>query len=127
MKKENSYWHQGQLLMTTEVAQQAMKKGPEWVKDMEFESERRALYQPIPGQQRIAKIFDTPKECNQAVVEHNKLVDAKRKIKHVLLGNPSGKLCSGYKVFPDGELCSGCRDCIPDRHDDKMDAIRWMV
>lgn len=22
------------------------------------------------------------------------------------------KLCSGYKVFPDGEKCQGCSDCI---------------
>lgn len=22
------------------------------------------------------------------------------------------KLCSGYRVFPDGSKCSGCKDCI---------------
>jgi hypothetical protein len=28
-------------------------------------------------------------------------------------GEP-GKLCSGYRVFPDGEKCGGCKDCEND-------------
>lgn len=26
-------------------------------------------------------------------------------------GTESTPLCSGYRVFPDGEKCPGCKDC----------------
>ena len=28
-----------------------------------------------------------------------------------MANNDTKKLCSGFKVFPDGKKCSGCKDC----------------
>lgn len=27
----------------------------------------------------------------------------------------SDKLCSGYRVFPDGSPCAGCKDCLKEK------------
>ena len=37
-------------------------------------------------------------------------VAVKDAIKKISSGKEE-KLCSGYKVFPDGSKCEGCRDC----------------
>lgn len=29
-----------------------------------------------------------------------------------IAGSPSTRLCSGYRVFPDGIKCPGCDDCV---------------
>ena len=53
-------------------------------------------------------VTDLLEKEGYTVVRGNAAVKAE--IKRVAVVS-SDKLCSGYKVFPDGKRCSGCIDC----------------
>lgn len=43
-----------------------------------------------------------------------KTVEGYNEVNQAIINASNGKdekLCSGYKVFPDGDICNGCRDC----------------
>jgi hypothetical protein len=46
----------------------------------------------------------------------------KTKIKYWFLVQFGMKRCSGYKVYPNGVKCSGCRDCIDNSSRGEEDA-----
>jgi hypothetical protein len=58
----------------------------------------------------IAKIL---KDAGYEVVEGYEAVKEILSERH----DHDNKLCSGYGVFPDGEKCEGCIDCLRKNHE----------
>lgn len=39
----------------------------------------------------------------------------------------SEALCSGYRVFPDGTKCNGCRDCKPSLSEEFINDVQFAI
>jgi len=62
------------------------------------------------------KLVETLKDAGFKVVEG--FADLKKAIQEIG-DNSTERLCSGFGVFPDGTMCSGCLDCNEKKKESK--------